>query len=105
MNKGALQREIGENKERGQKLRVKRKILPNFHTVSQKGNVGPNVSGAGGTKQQVVDLDVLVAMTRLEMESVGPSRDASVKAKNTAFPIVLGGEPLKMSPRERPTEL
>ena len=40
-----------------------------------------------------------------EMELGHPSRDAGVNAENTASPIGPAGEPLEMSPRERPTEL
>ena len=47
MEKGALQRENGENNKR-QKLHVKEKILPNSPTVSQQGNVGPSMSRANG---------------------------------------------------------
>ena len=43
--------------------------------------------------------------TRSEMEIGRPFRDASVNIKNTAFPIGPLGEPLEMSPRERPAEL
>ena len=61
--------------------------------------------GAGGPEQQIIDLKMLVAMTRSEMETSRPSRGASVNAKNVASPIGPAGEPLEISPRERPTEL
>ena len=37
------------------------------------------------------------------MESGHPSRDVGVNAKNTVSPIGPTGEPLEVSPRERPT--
>ena len=46
-----------------------------------------------------------MAVTRSEMETVRPSRDAGVNAKNATFPIGSAGEPLERSPRERPIEL
>ena len=63
------------------------------------------MSGAGGPKRQVIDLKTPVAVTRSEMQIGRPSRDVSVNAKNAAFPIGPVGEPLEMSPRERPIEL
>ena len=39
------------------------------------------------------------------MVSGRPSRDGSVNTENVAFPIGPAGEPLKMSPGERPTRL
>ena len=63
------------------------------------------MSGAGGPERQVVDLDVLVAATRSEMEIGCPSRDADVSVKNVASPIGPVAEPFKMSPRERLTKL
>ena len=63
------------------------------------------MSGAGGPKRQDIDLEMLVAATRSEMEIGCPSRDASGNAESAAFPIGPVGEPLKMSPRERPIEL
>ena len=50
-------------------------------------------------------VEMLVAMTRSEMETDHPSRDASVNAENTASLIGLAGEPFEMSLGERPTEL
>ena len=73
--------------------------------MSQQESVGPSVSGAGGLERQVVDLEMLVATTRSEMDMGRSSPDATVNAENTAFPIDPAGEPLAMSPRERPTEL
>ena len=63
------------------------------------------MSGVGGPKRQVVDLEILVAAIKSEMETGRPSRDASVNAENAAFPIGLVEEPREMSPRERTTEL
>ena len=63
------------------------------------------MSGASGPEQQVADLEMLVAATESEMVSGRPSRNAGVNAENTAFPIGPAGEPLEMSPGERPTEL
>ena len=63
------------------------------------------MSGAGGPEQQVADLNMIVAATRLEMVSGRPSRDSGVNAENAASPIGLAGEPLEMSHGERPTEL
>ena len=63
------------------------------------------MSGAGGPERQVADLNMIVVATRLEMVSSRPSRNASVDAENTACPIGPAGEPLEMSPGERPTEL
>ena len=63
------------------------------------------MSGADGAKRQVVDLEILVVATRSEMEIGRPSRCANVNAENTTSPIGLAGEPLEMSPRERPTKL
>ena len=71
--------------------------------MSQQENVGPSVSGAGGPERQVVDLEMLVVAIRLEMETSRPSQDAGVNAEDAAFPIDPAGEPLEMSPRERPT--
>ena len=48
---------------------------------------------------------MLVVATRLEMESSRPSRGAGVNGENAASPIGPAGEPLEMSPSERPTEL
>ena len=48
---------------------------------------------------------MIVVATRSEMVSGRPSRDASVNVENAAFPLGLAGEPLEMSPGERPTEL
>ena len=48
---------------------------------------------------------MMVAATRSEMVSGRPSRDAGVNTENTAFPIGPAGEPLEMSPGERPTKL
>ena len=73
--------------------------------MSQKRNVGPCVSRTGGPEQQVIDLEVLVAITRLEMEISRSSQDANVSAENTAFLIGPAGEPLDVSPREKPIEL
>ena len=105
VNKGALQRENGEKEEKGQKILGKEKIHPNSQTVSQQGSVAPSVSGAGGPERQVADLEMLVVATRSEMVSGRPSRGAGVNAENAASPIGLAGEPLEMSPGERPTEL
>ena len=63
------------------------------------------MSGASGLEGQIVDLEMLVAATKSEMEIGRLSCDAGVNAENTAFPIGPMGEPLKMSPRERPTKL
>ena len=73
--------------------------------MSQQESVGPSMGGAGEPKRQVVDLEMLVVATRSLMEIGRPCRDASVNIKNTAFPIGSVGEPLEMSPRERPAEL
>ena len=73
--------------------------------MSQQGSVGPSVSGASGPEWQVVDLEVLLVATRSEMETGCLSRDASVNVENTAFPMGPAGEPLEMSPRDRPIEL
>ena len=73
--------------------------------MSQQGNFGPSMSGASELERQVVDLEVLVATTRSEMETSRPSQGVGVNAENTTFPIVPVGEPHEMSPRERPTEL
>ena len=105
VSKGAQQRENPENEEKGPKIREKEKIYPNSQTMSQQGSVGPSVSDAGGPERQVVDLEMRVAATRSEMVSGRPSRNADVSAENTAFPIGPAGEPLEMSPGERPTEL
>ena len=48
---------------------------------------------------------MMVAATRSEMVSGRPSRGANVHAKNATSPIGPMGEPLEMSPGERPTEL
>ena len=48
---------------------------------------------------------MLVALTRSEMETGRPSRDAGVNAENAVFPIRPSGEPLEMSPRDRLIEL
>ena len=103
--RGALQRENEENKETGRKTREKEKIHPNSQTVSQRGNVGPSVSEASRPKRQVTDPSELVAATRSEMVLGHPSRDVGVNVENTSSPIGPAGEPLEMSPRERPTEL
>ena len=47
----------------------------------------------------------MVAAAGSEMVSGRPSRSAGVSAENTAFPIGPAGEPLEMSPGDRPTEL
>ena len=73
--------------------------------MSQQGSVGPSVSEASGPERQVTDLEMMVAATRSEMVSGRPSRNAGGNAENTAFPIGPAGEPLEMSPGERPTEL
>ena len=105
MSKGALQRENREKEEKGQKILGKEKMHPNSQTVSQLGSVGPSMSSAGGPKRQVVDLNMIVAVTRSEMVSGHPSRDVGVNTKNAASPIGPAGEPLEMSLGERPTEL
>ena len=105
MEQGALQRENEEKENKEQKIPGKEKIHPNSHTVSQPGSVGPSVSGAGGLERQVTDLNMIVVATRSEMVSGRPSRDAGVDVENTASPISPAGEPLEMSPGERPTEL
>ena len=105
MVRGALQRENEENKETGRKTREKEKIHPNSQTVSQRGSVGPSVSEAGGPERQVTDPRELVAATRSEMVLGHPSRGAGVNGENTASPIGPAGEPLEMSPGERPAEL
>ena len=69
MEKGALHRDNRENQEKGQKIREKEKIFPNFQTVFQQESVGPSVRGAGGPKQQIIDLEMLVAATRSKMET------------------------------------
>ena len=92
-------------REKGQKIPGKEKIHPNSQTVSQPGRVGPSVSGAGEPEQQVPNLNMIVAATRLGMVLGRPSRDAGVDAENAASPIGLVGEPLEMSPSERLTEL
>ena len=63
------------------------------------------MSDAGGPERQVTDLEMLVAATESEMVSGRPSQNAGVNSENTAFPIGPAGEPLEMSPGERPTEL
>ena len=63
------------------------------------------MSGASGPERQVTDLKMMVAVTRSEMESGRPSQGAGVSAENAASPIGPTGEPLEMSPSERPTEL
>ena len=83
----------------------KEKRHPNSQTVSQPGRVVPSVSGASGPKRQVANLEMMVVVTRSEMALGRPSRGAGVNAKNAASPISLAGEPLEMSPGERPTEL
>ena len=105
MSKGALQRENREKEEKRQKILGKEKIHPNSQTVSQLGSVGPSMSGAGGPKRQVADLEMMVVATRSEMVSGRPSRGAGVNAENAASPIGPAGEPLEMSLGERPTEL
>ena len=97
MSKGAQQREKPKKEEKGPKIWENEKIHPNSQTVSQQGSVGPSVSETGGPERQVVDLKMMVAGR--------PSRSAGVSAENTAFPIGPAGEPLEMSPGERPTEL
>ena len=59
--------------------------------MSQQGNVEPSVSGAGGPKRQVVDLELLVVATRSEMELGRPSQDAGIASENTAFPTGPNG--------------
>ena len=105
MEKGALQREKGENQEQGQKPQEKETIFPNSQTLSQQGSVGPIVIGASGPERQVIDLEMLVVAMTSEMETSRPSRDAGVNAKNAAFLIGPAGEPLEMSPRVSPIEL
>ena len=105
MSKGAQQRENPEKEEKGPKIREKEKIHPNSQTVSQQGSVGPSVSDAGGPERQVADLAMMVAATESEMVSGRPSRNAGVSAENTVFPNGPAGEPLEMSPGERPAEL
>ena len=96
MNKGALlQRENGEKEEKGQKIPGKEKIHPNSQTVSQPGSIGPSMSGAGGPKRQVTNLNMIVAATRSEMVSGRPSRDAGVNTENVAFPIGRRGSHLR----------
>ena len=73
--------------------------------MSQPGSVGPSVSEAGGSERQVADLEMRVTATRSEMVSGRPSRDAGGNVEHTASPIDPAGEPLEMSPGERPTEL
>ena len=63
------------------------------------------MSEVGGPERQVADPSELVAATRAEMVLGHPSRDAGVNGENTASPIGPAGEPLEMSPRERPAEL
>ena len=63
------------------------------------------MSGAGGPRRQVADLEMMVAATRSEIESGRPSRGAGINAKNATSPIGLVVEPLEMSPGERPTKL
>ena len=48
---------------------------------------------------------MIVAVTRSEMVSGRPSRDAGIDVENATSPIGPAGEPLEMSPGERPTEL
>ena len=48
---------------------------------------------------------MIVVATRSEMVSSRPSRDAGIDVENAASPIGPAGEPLEMSPGERPTEL
>ena len=48
---------------------------------------------------------MIVAATRSEMVLGRPSRDAGIDVENAASPIGPAGEPLEMSPGERPTEL
>ena len=105
VSKGAQQRENPEKEEKGQKIWEKEKIHPNSETVSQPGSVGPSVSDAGGLERQVADLEMRVAATRSEMVLGRPSRDAGGNVEHTASPIDPAGEPLEMSPGERPTEL
>ena len=73
-----------------------------------------NVSGAGGPERQESLLQTsrperqvrpVVVATRSEMVSGRPSQDDGVDVENTASPIGPAGEPLEMSPGERPTEL
>ena len=63
------------------------------------------MSCASGLEQQVVDLEMLMRVTRSKMETGRPSRDAGVNAKNATIPIGLAGEPFEMSPREKLTKL
>ena len=46
---------------------------------------------------KVVDLEVLVATRKSEMEIGRPSRDVGVNAENAAFPIGPTGERLQMN--------
>ena len=71
----------------------------------QQGGVGRSVRGAGGPEQQAIDLEMLMAATRSEMEIGRPSRGAGVNAENATSLIGLAGEPLQISPRERLGEL
>ena len=48
---------------------------------------------------------MIVTTTKSEMVSGRPSRDSGVNTENAASPIGPAGEPLEMSPGERPTEL
>ena len=105
VSKGAHQGENPKDEEKGRKIREKEKIHPNSQTVSQPGSVGPSVRDAGGPERQVAYLNMIVAATRSEMVSGRPSRDAGIDVENAASPIGPAGEPLEMSPGERPTEL
>ena len=105
VSKGAQWRENREKEEKGPKILGKEKIHRNSQTMSQPGSVGPSVSDAGGPERQDVDLNMIVAETRSEMGSDRPSRDAGTDVENAESPIGPAGEPLEMSPGERPTEL
>ena len=105
VDKGALQRENEEKKEKGQKIPGKEKIHSNSQSVPQQESVGPNVSDAGGLERQVADLEMMVVSIRWEMGSGRPSRGTGINVENVASPIGPAGEPLAMSPSERPTGL
>ena len=63
------------------------------------------MSGPSGPKWQVVDLEILVAAMRSEMETGRPSQGAAVNAENAASPIGRAGKPLEIYSREKPTVL
>ena len=50
-NKGLYKEKKGENTEKGQKIQEKENIILTLRLVSQQGNVGPSMRGAGGLKR------------------------------------------------------